>query len=154
FSASSVSPGSTNVTITATDGSGNSSQATVAVTVLRGAFTCEFQSPLDASVDNKIKAGQTVPIKVRGTCNGTVESSATVSLYLVDQIDSTGSTVVHTVPEDDDLTDDSGNVFDFSNNQYHHNLSTKDWTSTSGARFRVKVRVQKTGHVDTFCEVV
>ncbi len=36
---------------------------------------------------------------------------------------------------------------------YIYNLSTASWARISGARFRVTMRVQKAGHVDTLCDV-
>jgi len=153
-SPTSVSPGMTTVDCTATDDAGNVAHASVNVTVLRGPFVVRFLSPLDDTVDNLIKAGQTVPLKISVSCGSDNETGATVAVHCVDQIDSTGTSVANTVPEDSGLANDGGNAFRLADGQYVYNLSTKGWVATSGARFRVRVRIQETGHVDTFAEVV
>ncbi len=149
-----LAPGTTTVACTAADAAGNTATASVSVTVLRGAFTTLFLSPLEGASDNLIKSGQTVPVKVKVSCGGTFEAGATVTVHRVDQIDSTGTSVGNTVPEDSGLSNDGGNVFRLADGFYIFNLSTKGWTTTSGARFKVTVRVAKSGHVDTYAEAV
>jgi hypothetical protein len=105
-------------------------------------------------VDNRIKAGQTVPLKLIVTCDGTFDGDADVTLDRVDQIDSAGTTIANTVPEDSGLSNDSGDAFRLAGGHYVFNLSTKGWPSTSGARFKVVVKVVEAGHVDTFAEVI
>jgi N-acetylneuraminic acid mutarotase len=153
-SPASAGPGTTTVDCMATDAAGNVTHASVSVTVLGGPFAFKFLSPLDGTVDNLIKSGQTVPLKVQVSCGTENETGATVTVHSVDQIDSSGTSVANTVPEDSGLANDGGNVFRVAEGSYIYNLSTKGWASTSGARFRVKVRIQETGHVDTFAEVV
>jgi N-acetylneuraminic acid mutarotase len=150
----SLSPGTTSVDCTATDASGNVTHASVSVTVLRGPFQVQFLRPLDGAVDNLVKAGQTIPLKVRVSCNNVFDSAATATVDSVTQIDGSGTPVANETVEDSGLSNDNGIAIRLADGQYVYNLSTKGWASTSGARFRVKVRVQEAGHVDTFAEVV
>ncbi len=151
---SSLHPGTTVVDCTATDAAGNVAHASVSVTVLRGPFHVQFLRPLDGAVDNLVKAGQTVPLKLRVSCDNVFDAGVTVTVDGVTQIDGTGTPVANATVEDSGLADDGGNAMRLSDGQYVFNLSTKGWASTPGARFRVRVRVQETGHVDTFSEVV
>jgi hypothetical protein len=151
---SSVLPGTTPVACTATDGSGNSATATVAVTVLRGPFAVAVQKPLEPGVDNLVKSGQTVPVKVIVSCGTAPATGVTVLLDGVDSLASDGSTIGNAIPEDSGLSNDGGNLFRLSDGTHVFNLSTKGWSSTSGARFRVRVKIVATGHVDTLAEVI
>ena len=152
ISPSTVDPGTTEVTLSATDASGNVGRATATVTLLRGAFAVAFQKPLEATVDNVIKPGQTVPVKVRPTCGANFDSGAVVTLDRIDRVDGTGSTVANETVDDSGSSSDGGSTFRLSDDHYVFNLSTGGWSSASGARFRVVVRIRKTGHVDSFGE--
>jgi hypothetical protein len=154
LSPSSVLPGTTSVVCTATDGAGNAAAATVAVTVLRGAFTVTIQKPLEVGVDNLVKSGQTVPLKVTVACGSAPASGITVLLDGVDALAADGSTLGNALPEDSGLANDGGNTFRLADGQHVFNLSTKGWSGTSGARFRVRMKVVAPGHVDTLAEVV
>lgn len=153
-SPASLPPGTSSVTVTATDADGNSTTRTVSVTVLSGAFQVRFLPPLDGYVDNDIKAGRTVPVKVEVTCDGVAPSGLTVTLDSITQVDEQGTPVANVLPEDSGASNDDGDVFRSVSGGFHYNLSTKGWASSAGARFRVAVRVVKTGHVDTVVTVV
>jgi len=153
-SPTSVGPGTTTVDCTATDAAGNVAHASVSVTVLRGTFQVQFLRPLDGAVDNLIKAGQTIPVKVRVTCSNVLDPNATAAVDSVTQIDGSGTPVANGTVEDSGLSNDNGTAMRLADGFYIYNLSTKGWTSASGARFRVRVRVQESGHVDTYAEVV
>jgi N-acetylneuraminic acid mutarotase len=146
-------PGTTAVDCTATDAAGNVAHASVSVTVLRGTFQVQFLRPLDGAVDNLIKAGQTIPVKVRVTCSNVFDSAATATVDSAAQIDGTGTAVANETVEDSGLSNDNGTTMRLADGSYIYNLSTKGWSTASGARFRVRVRVQEAGHVDTFAEV-
>ncbi len=153
-SPTSVGPGTTTVDCTATDSAGNVGHASVSVTVLRGPFQVQFLRPLDGAVDNLVKAGQTVPVKVRVSCNNVFDSAATATVDGVTQIDGAGTPVANATVEDSGLSNDNGTAMRLADGSYIYNLSTKGWPSASGARFRVRVRVQEAVHVETFAEVI
>lgn len=153
-SPASLSPGTTTVTLTASDADGNTATRSVIVTVLEGAFTVRFRSPLDAYVDNTIKAGQTVPVKVDVLCDATPATGVSVTLDRVVQLDAAGTPIGNVVTADSGLSNDDGTAFRATDGFHTFNLSTKTWPTASGARFRVDVRVRATGHVDTVVSVV
>lgn len=146
-------PGITTVTLTARDVDGNAATTTVLVTVLRGAFHCEVLRPLDPHVDNRIQAGRVVPIKLRVACEGHEVLDATVTIDAIERLATDGTPIANELVEDPGASHDGGNLFRLATNQYHYNLSTSGWVSTSGVRHRVTVRIQKAGHVDTRCEI-
>ncbi|MBL8901469.1 MAG: HYR domain-containing protein [Planctomycetes bacterium] len=146
-------PGITPVTITARDADGNAATTTVLVTVLRGAFHCEVLRPLDPHVDNRIHAGRVVPIKLRVACEGHEVTDATVTIDTIERLATDGTPIANELVEDPGASQDGGNLFRVATSQYHYNLSTSGWVSTSGVRHRVTVRIQKAGHVDTLCEI-
>jgi len=150
----SVGPGTTDVTLTATDDDGNASQRTVAVTVLKGAFDVRFQRPLDGNVDNLIHPGRTVPVKIRVTCENVAQTGVTALIDRVERIDGSGTPVANELVEDSGASNDDGVEMRPAGGQYVYNLSTKSWATTPGARFRVVVRILAAGHVDTFASVV
>ncbi len=153
-SPSTLGPGTTTVTCTATDDDGNASSATVSVTVLRGSFEWQFLRPLDGNVDNLIRPGQTVPLKLKVACDNVFEPGATATIESVVCIDSEGTPIANEAAEDSGLANDGGPILRLEDGYYVHNLSTKGWSSVSGLRFRVTVKVTKAGHADTLCEVV
>lgn len=122
--------------------------------LLRGAFEVEFLSPLEGGVDNTIKPGQTVPIKIDVSCDGTFDDGVTAAIESVVRIDGSGTSVANEVVEDSGLSADGGSAMRLADGHYTYNLSTKGWTSTSGARFRVTIHVTKSGHVDTATAIV
>jgi hypothetical protein len=122
--------------------------------LLAGPFTCDVLPPLDGGVDNLIKVGQTVPIKLMVKYLGALETGASASIDRVVQIDGAGTPITNEVINDSGLTADGGTGLRFVDNAYIYNLSTKGWATTSGARFKVTIKVSKAGHVDTACEVI
>lgn len=148
-----IEPGTTTVTCTAIDGSGNTATAVLDVLLLRGPFECAVMRPLDGSVDNRIRPGQVVPVIVRLTCDNTDVAGATVTIDRVDLLDIDGAPVANEPIDDPALGVDSGNLFRVTGDRYHFNLSTAGWSTVSGARHRVTVRVAVPGHVDTLCTV-
>jgi hypothetical protein len=95
-------------------------------------------------------------VKIRVSCENAFESGATAVVDRVERIDGSGTPVANETVEDSGASNDNGATLrlDASAEQYVFNLSTAGWTSTSGARFRVVVRVSAPGHVDTFASVV
>lgn len=146
-------PGVHVVAVTATDVDGNADVTTVSVTVLRGPFDCEVLRPLDSDVDNRIRAGRVVPIKLRVACENQEVTDATVVVDRIDVLNASGTPVANEPVEDPGLSHDNGNVFRLAGSHYHFNLSTSGWSGASGLRHRVTVRIQKAGHVDTICEL-
>jgi hypothetical protein len=152
----SVGPGTTEVVCTATDDDGNASQKAVQVTVLNGPFECRVLRPLDHNVDNLIKPGQRVPVKVRISCENTFEPGVMAVIDSAVQIDGEGTPIGNDLTEDSGASSDDGNVMRLVAADEHHiyNLSTKGWPTTAGARFRVTLRITMAGHVDTLCDVI
>lgn len=150
-----LSPGTTSVACTATDSAGNMSQHQVSVTLLKGAFDCLVLRPLDPTVDNKIRPGQTIAVKLRVTCGNVFDSAVTASIDSVTNIAISGSPIANEVVEDSGVSNDNGNLMrlPIGNEFFIYNLSSSSWTSTPGARFLLKLRIQKAGHVDTVCDV-
>lgn len=107
-------------------------------------------------VDNRIRPGQTVPLKLRVTCDNIFDPNATVTLDQVVRIDGSGTPIGNDLLEGDDGPCDDGNVFrlDRRGQSYRYNLSTKGWPTKRGARFLVTVRVAKEGHIDALCETI
>ena len=64
------------------------------------------------------------------------------------------SAIANELVDDSGTANDEGDIFrvDAGNEFYIYNLSTKPWDATSGARFKVTVRISKTGRADSFCE--
>jgi hypothetical protein len=143
---SSVAPGTTTVVGTAVDDEGNESQKSIEVTVLSGPFDVRFKSPLDAGADNEIKVGKTVNVKVTVHCGNVFESDATVTIDSIARLGSTGTPV--------GSESGGGSAMELKGNAYQGKLSTTGWTNTQGTRFRVRVKVVKAGHVDTFADVI
>jgi len=167
WSPASVTPGLSYVGFTAVDDDGNSSQRTVKVTVLHGAFDVTFLAPLDNNVDNRINPGQVVAVKVRVACHNVFDPTVTAVIDSVEQIDGSGTPISSEVVDDAGSANDDGVTmrlltgFAFASaynpgyyGYYSFYLSTAGWATTSGARFRVTVRVSKAGHIDTLAEVV
>ena len=150
----SVAPGTTEVVFTATDDDGNQSQQSVQVTVLRGAFELRFLQPLDMNVDNKINPGRTVPVKVRVSCDNVFDAGVMAVIDRVERIDGSGTPIANEVIEDAGSSNDNGVTMRLADSFYIFNLSTADWATASGARFRVTVRISKSGHTDTLGSVI
>jgi hypothetical protein len=151
-----LAPGTTEVTCTARDDDGNEATSVVSVTVLKGPLECRFLRPLDNNVDNVIQPRRTVPVKVRVTCDNVFDPAATATIDEIVQLDGGGTPVGNEIPEDAGASSDGGHAMrlDSDGECYVYNLSTAGWPATSGARFRVTVRVRKSGHADALCEVV
>ena len=147
-------PGTAAVLAAVADDDGNEGRKTVTVTVLRGPFEVRFQQPLDANVDNLVRPGQTVPVKVRVSCDNVVESGVAAVIDRVEQIDGAGTPIANEVVEDSGAANDDGAAMRPADGFHIYNLSTKNWPTASGARFRVVIRVTLAGHVDTFASVV
>ncbi len=149
-----VGPGTTEVLVTAADDDGNRSERTVLVTVLKGPFECRFLRPLDGNVDNKIRPGRTVPVRIKVLCGNRFVEGATARVESVVQVDGAGTPVANDGDEDDaDLVPDEGYLMRERGNHYVYHLRTRDWPATRGARFEVTIRVTKAGHADTLCKV-
>jgi hypothetical protein len=150
----SLDPGSSTVVISATDDDGNVSTRVVAVTVLRGPFTVRFLAPLDANVDNRFQAGRTIPVRIRALCGSDFDAAVVATISRVERIDGAGTPIVSELIDDAGASCDSGASMRLDGDQFEYLLSTANWTTASGARFRVSVRVSKPGHVDTYASVI
>lgn len=148
-----LAPGSTTVSVTATDLDGNQSQAMVDVTVLRGPFACEVLRPLDPNVDNRIHPGRTVPVKLSVTCGNVFQDDVIATVDQVLELPGGGGTPIENPVEDAGASNDNGNVMRLAGGFYIYNLSTAAWNSAPGTRFEVVLRVARAGHVDTLCSV-
>jgi hypothetical protein len=152
-SPSTLSPGTTSVTVRAADADGNVSTKPVSVKVLKGAFSAVVMKPLEGTIDNLIKPGQVVPVQVKVTCDGAIVSTATVTIDDVLRIDGAGTPIEQTI-DDAGSSNDGGTALRWADGVYKHNLSTKGWPTASGARFKVIVRVAKEGHADALVSVI
>ncbi len=151
------SAGANTVTCTATDGAGNSSQATITVNVL-SPLRIAFASPLsddntadditaDADVANKFKVGQTVPHKVKlYSCGGadvtaSLGSSVTVKLAVYAGVNPTGTNLVNDL-DDYNGVGDVGGVMTLTGGHFQYNLhaNSDDYTS-GGAQYSSVVTV-------------
>ncbi|MBK9386107.1 MAG: HYR domain-containing protein [Planctomycetes bacterium] len=148
-SPSSLSPGSHVVGLTVADDAGNRATTGVQVLVLRGPLACQLLRPLDANVDNKIRPGQTVPIKVVVGCEGGFDPSLSVRIAAIYQLGSGGTPIDNAVVEDSGLSNDAGALLRLDVDKYIYNLSTAHWPTQSGARFEVELSIEKPGHVPT-----
>lgn len=150
-----LSPGTTRVTCTAVDAAGNRSSSDVDVTLLKGPFDCQFLRPLDRNVDNEIRPGQTVPVKLKVTCENVVQTTVTAKIDQIQLLDSSGGTpIANEVVADSGASNDNGDLMRLADGFYVYNLSTKTLLGMPGRRHKVMVRVSKAGHVDTLCEVI
>jgi hypothetical protein len=71
----------------------------------------------------------------------------------VQLLSASSTPIANEVVADSGLSNDNGSALRLGDGFYVYNLSTQGWTSTAGARFRVLLRVQRAGHIDTTCEV-
>jgi hypothetical protein len=150
-----VGPGTTTVTCTATDADGNVAQASVVVTVLKAALDTRILRPLRDGVDNRVRHGRIVPLRLRVTSENKVVRDATAVVESVVRIDGAGSPVSNDGDEDDtDLVPDEGAAMTLRGNAYVHHLRTCDLDGTPGARYLVTMRVSKAGHADAVHRVV
>jgi hypothetical protein len=149
-----LSPGTTTVTCTATDADGNVATHDVEVVVRKGAYAIQVLRPLDGNVDNRIRVGQTVPLKVRVTCDNAPVTGLVPVLAEVERIDGAGTPIANLPGEDDGLSEDEGSAFRETTEHYVFHLSTSGWDVPSGGRVRVTVLVQESGRVDTLASVV
>jgi hypothetical protein len=145
-------PGTTTVTVTAVDQDGNEAQRSVVVTVLCGAFDVRFILPLDVRIDNRFARGRIVPVWILVRCGGTIVSDASAWIHEVVAIDGSGTPISADL-DDDEEDADEGTAMRRVLGTYVHLLSTAGWPSASGQRFRLTVRVARTGHVDSFAHV-
>ncbi|NQU47317.1 MAG: HYR domain-containing protein [Planctomycetes bacterium] len=148
-SPSTLQPGVTAVTISATDNAGNVETFTTSVTTWKGEFDVTVLRPLDPLVDNKIKAGRVVPVKVEVSCENTFASDVTATIDSIVQVSAAGTPITNELAEDAGTANDDGNVMRLASGHFIYNLDTSGWNSTSGTRFCVTVRIQEMGHVDT-----
>lgn len=118
--------GTTVVTLTATDGSGNFSQATFTVHVVYNFIG--FLPPLHNDGSSLFKSGRVVPVKFQLTAtDGTFVSAATATLAVFKITDDVlGSIEVEPAGESNE---DNFFRYDFGTNQYIYNLSTKGYTT-------------------------
>lgn len=141
------------VTCTATDASGNvSAPVSFTVTVVEP-LTVRVLPPLsgdDDSVDNVVKAGSTVPTKVRlSRCGGadvTSQAPVIVKLGVTFQQSGGSSVVATTAPSS--APSDSGGVMTLNGDHYQYNLSTKGdaVTAASPAFYQVNITAAYTAH--------
>jgi len=120
-------PGTTTVTWTATDASGNHAHATTIVTA-RYTFN-GFLPPINNDGSSIFKAGSTVPVKFQlKDYNGAFVSTAVASITYAKVSGSVVGTEVEAVSTAASTT---GNLFryDLTSNQYIFNLSTKGLTT-------------------------
>jgi hypothetical protein len=116
--------GTTAVTATATDDSGNSSSCSFTVTVLYQ--FAGFFSPIDNNALNQANAGRTIPIKF--SLSGNKGLGIFADNYPVSQQIACGSEPVNDVQE---ATTDSNSGLTYSPDQYHYNWKTLGaWAGT------------------------
>ena len=94
------------------------------------------------------------PVKVKVTCENVFDGGVTATIDEIVRIDGTGTPISNEVVEDSGQANDDGDVMRLADSFYIYNLSTKSWDDTSGARFKVVIRITKAGHADTLCEVI
>jgi hypothetical protein len=129
--------GANTVICTATNGAGTvSAPVSFRVTVLQP-LTMRIQAPLagdNASVDNVVKAGSTVPVKVLlFACGADVTTTAAVDGKLaVNYKTSGGSNTTATVTATSSGAGDANGVMIFDGTHYRYNLSTKGYSATQG----------------------
>jgi hypothetical protein len=151
FTPSTLSPGTTTVTVTATDAAGNQGVRSFQVTVLKGPFHTALLRPLDDGVDNRIRAGRAIPVKLRVACDGLAQGDVVATIESVQLLGSDGTPVANEVPEEAGLSGDGGATMRWSEEGFWmFNLDTSSWTATSGLRHLVTLRVERSGHVDTY----
>ncbi|HVU52271.1 MAG TPA: HYR domain-containing protein [Polyangia bacterium] len=139
--------GAHTVACTAKDAAGNvSAPVSFTVTVLQP-LTVRVQPPLSGdndAVDNVVKDGSTVPVKVQlFACGVNVTKTASVTAKLaVASAPSGGSTTTQTVVACSDAPNTNG-VMVLDGASYHYNLSTKGYAVTAGlpAFFQLNVSV-------------
>lgn len=152
---SSVSPGTQTVVVRATDDDGNVAQRTLTVVVVKGPLEARFLRPLDGRVDNAVTLGQVVPVKLSIACDNVFDPGATAYVASVVRLDAGGTPVVNEgVASVGPATGDDGSALRLVEGAYMVNLSTKGWTGVRGTRFRVTIRIGKSGHVGSTAEVV
>jgi hypothetical protein len=133
--------GSTTVTFTATDASGNTAQAgaEVQVTYPFGGFSPPLLADGSASIKQS-KQGRTIPTKFTLTLPASVISGAVahLSLYLVMDV-ATGTVDTTDLTDDSGSSGDSGTQFRYDpvDEQYIFNLSTKDLAADATYRLTV-----------------
>jgi hypothetical protein len=116
--------GTTIVTATATDDSGNSSSCSFSVTVLYN-FT-GFFSPIDNAALNQANAGRTIPIKF--SLSGNKGLNIFAANFPASHQIACGSETVNDVQ---DATTDSNSGLSYSPDQYHYNWKTNGaWAGT------------------------
>ncbi|MFQ5717953.1 MAG: FG-GAP-like repeat-containing protein [Acidobacteriota bacterium] len=131
----------TTVTFTATDPSGNMTQATSDVQVVYefSGFGKPLMSDGSASVKQG-KKGRTIPVKFALSCGGTPVATAVASIgvFQISNAD-TGTVDTTDLTEDSGTANDGGNLFRFdpNNQQYIFNLSTTGFAAP--ATYRIVV---------------
>ncbi len=148
-----VPPGVHSVLCTARDSAGNEASATLTVEVLRGPFQCTLLRPLDPNVDNEIRAGRVVPLKLRLRCGNACVTDAVVTVDAIEALSSVGTPISNEQVDDPGSSHDNGNEFRLTGNKYQFLLQTTSWNPAAGIRHRIVIRIEKPGHADTLCEV-
>ncbi|MCL5289100.1 MAG: PKD domain-containing protein [Acidobacteria bacterium] len=121
--------GTTIVTITATDDSGNYSQKTFTVQVVYNFIG--FLMPIRNDGSSIFRSGRAVPVKFQLTAaDGSFISNATATLQVFQVTDQVLGTVEEVTP-DASGSSNTGNLFryDSTSNQYIYDLSTKGYAS-------------------------
>lgn len=145
-----VGPGRYEVTVAAIDDDGNRASVVIPVYVVKPPLECQVLRPLDGNVDNRVRAGRTVPIRLKVTCDNIAVRDATVTIDAITQLDGDGTPVANDSGEEEL---DAESAFTLRGDRYHMNLSTAGWDGTRGARYEVLLRVRRDGHADAFCSI-
>jgi len=137
--------GTTTVTCTATDDSGNSASATFTITV--DLYSASFKAPIDGpSVLNVAKAGRVIPVKVEVFKNG-VENTLGPVTILVNKLDSCTSNTEDTLETYAAAgSSNQGNLFrwDAASGFWIYNLDTSAQGMTAGNCYRGNVYLDGT----------
>jgi HYR domain-containing protein len=121
--------GTTTVTCTATDGSGNTATKTFRVTVRYPVFS-GFATPINQDGSSIFKLGNTIPIKFQlKWLNGKFVSDALVQVYVAKISNAITGTEMQAISNN--ATASQGNHFkyDYLNNQYIFGLQTKGFSA-------------------------
>jgi HYR domain len=121
--------GTTTVTCTATDGSGNTATKTFRVTVRYPVFG-GFATPINQDGSSIFKLGNTIPIKFQlKWLNGKFVSDALVQVYVAKISNTITGTEMQAISNN--VTASQGNRFkyDYLNNQYIFGLQTKGFSA-------------------------
>jgi hypothetical protein len=118
--------GSNTLSVTATDGAGNSATQSVVFAVTYN-FS-GFLEPIDSDGSSVFNLGRTVPVKFRLTdCYGNAVGSAAATLAVFKMTDAVLGTVEEVVP-DSSGNANTDNIFRYSEPDYIYNLGTKSYS--------------------------